>query len=134
MAEEPFVEPLSATEPLAKFLYFRTGHYRIDPLKPTWRAFMPRKETRELSVFRTAGLSEAKIWELAAIRVKSNPKARAVVSPQDVVASGLEVDPDNIPPRHANIVGWPAGKDAQMSHAVELAAQGTLVLGPGSEP
>jgi hypothetical protein len=134
VAEEPFVEPLSATEPLAKFLYFRKGHFRIDLLKPTWRAFMPRKETRDLSVFRTAGLSEAEIWELAALRVKSNPKARAVVCPRDVVASGLEVDPDDTPPRHANIVGWPAGKDARMSHAAELAAHGTLVLGPGSEP
>ena len=132
MAEATFDEPLSETEPLARFLYVRKGHFRIDPPEPTWRAFLPRKGTREVSVFRTIGFMEAEVWDLAAIHVKSNPKARAVVTPQGVVDSGLEVNPDNIPPRHANIVGWPAGKDAQTSHAVELAAHGALVLGPGS--
>lgn len=133
MAEETFDEPLSATEPLAKFLYVRKGHFRIDRLQPTWRAFLPRKGARELSVFRTEGLTEAEIWELAGIHVKADPKARAVVTPQAVADCGLDVDPDNIPARHANIVGWPAGKDAQMSYAVQLAGLGTLVLGPGFE-
>lgn len=133
MAEEAFDEPLSATEPLAKFLYIRKGHFRIDPLKPTWRAFLPRRGVRELSVFRTEGLTEAEIWELAGIHVKSDPKARAIVTSQTVVNCGLDVDPDNIPPRHANIVGWPAEKDAQMSYAVQLAELGTLVPGPGFE-
>ena len=131
MAEGKFEKPLSATEPLAKFLYVRKGHFRIVDLTPTWRAFLPRKGTRELSVFRTRGLSESAIWELAESHVKSNPKARTEVSPRDVGESGLGVDPDNVPPRHANIVGWPPGKDAQMSHAVELAKRGKLVLGPG---
>lgn len=133
MAEGKLDEPLSATEPLAKFLYVRKGHFRIDVLRPTWRAFLPKKGSQELSVFRTKGLPEAAIWELAETYIKSNPKARTEVSPQDVVDSGLDVDPDNVPPRHANIIGWPLGKDAQMSHAVELAKRGTLVLGPGSE-
>lgn len=131
MAETTFDEPLSEAEPLAKFLYVRTGHFRIDPPEPTWRAFLPRKGDQEVSVFRTTGLREAEVWDLAATHVRPNPKARAIVQPRDVVASGLRVDPDNTPPRHANIVGWPSTKDAQMNHALDLANRGTVVLGPG---
>lgn len=66
MAETTFDEPLSEAEPLAKFLYVRKGHFRIDPSQPTWRAFLPKKEEQEVSVFRTTGLREAEVWDLAA--------------------------------------------------------------------
>ena len=65
MAEATFDEPLSETEPLARFLYVRKGHFRIDPPEPTWRAFLPRKGEQEVSVFRTIRLREAEVWDLA---------------------------------------------------------------------
>lgn len=51
----------------------------------------------------------------------------------DVVAGavfdvGLDVRPDNVPERHAAIVGWPERKDEQLSLAQRLAAVATLNL------
>jgi hypothetical protein len=40
------------------------------------------------------------------------------------------LEPDDNPPRHANIVGWPAGKDAQKSLAQQLASETELILKP----
>ena len=53
---------------------------------------------------------------------------RADVMNQNIESIGLVVVPDNIPERHANIVGWPSEKDKQISLAQELAAMALLSL------
>lgn len=45
-----------------------------------------------------------------------------------VFDAGLEVRPDNVPERHAAIVGWPGAKDQQISLAQQLAARAKLSL------
>jgi len=41
---------------------------------------------------------------------------------------GLDVRPDNVPERHAAIIGWPEQKDEQISLAQQLAEAATLHL------
>lgn len=41
---------------------------------------------------------------------------------------GLDVRPDNVPERHAAIIGWPEQKDEQISLAQRLAEAATLHL------
>ncbi|MFZ1060418.1 MAG: hypothetical protein WAP47_14630 [Candidatus Rokuibacteriota bacterium] len=43
---------------------------------------------------------------------------------------GLDVRPDNVPERHAAIIGWPEQKDKQISLAQRLAAAAALHLPP----
>lgn len=41
---------------------------------------------------------------------------------------GLNVRPDNVPERHAAIIGWPGRKDEQLSLAQRFAAASALHL------
>ncbi len=40
--------------------------------------------------------------------------------------AGLFIDPDDIPPRHANIIGWPDEDSAIKLAAIELAQKAKL--------
>ena len=42
--------------------------------------------------------------------------------------TGLTIDPDNDPPRHANILGWPEEKSEQKLIALELSESAKLKL------
>lgn len=44
-----------------------------------------------------------------------------------VYEEGLLIEADNIPPRHAEIIGWPIDEAHQKSIAQVLAAQASLV-------
>ena len=57
------------------------------------------------------------------------PLARAEVEVQIVMNAGLRVVPDEPPPRHAEIVGWPRNdKSQQLEIAKVIAAVARLVL------
>lgn len=45
----------------------------------------------------------------------------------DVSEVGLNFDPDNKPPRHANVTGWPE-KSSHKFYAQKLAARAALTL------
>jgi hypothetical protein len=65
----------------------------------------------------------------------ANSKQRTLYGVADIKAGivqneGLTVDPDSLLPRHAEIIGWPQEKDAQLSIALVLAAEARLVLRP----
>ena len=65
----------------------------------------------------------------------SRPTARTLHGRADILASqvevvGLRLKPDNVPERHAEIVGWPQAKDEQLSLAQQLAAVALLRLRP----
>jgi len=86
----------------------------------------------KLSVFQTKNLSEKNIWDIGERHV-AQPRKKTLYGRGDVtVASvqkiGLKIDPDNEPPRHAGIIGWPEGKSEQKSLAQELAEQASLRL------
>jgi hypothetical protein len=94
---------------------------------------MPPPDLR-LSVFRIDGLQLEEIWEIGqreVIDAMCQPKRLhgiADVKVSTVQKNDLEVEPDNIPPRHANIIGWPEEKAQRMLIAQELAAEAKLVL------
>ena len=83
-------------------------------------------------MFRIPGLSEKEIWQFGDVYVAAvvgrKILARAELSVGQVDRIGLRVEPDEPPPRHANITGWASEKDRWMSQAQELAALATLRL------
>lgn len=93
-------------------------------------AFMPRGDGKT-SVFRILGLSEEDIWKLGRDFVEHPGRsihARADVTVEVVTSCGLIVDPDNDPPRHANIVGWSDEKSKNQLMAMKLASRASLVV------
>lgn len=82
-----------------------------------------------LSVYVTTGLDDVATWDIADTAiVDRSVYGRGDVHSIDVAKQGLAVDHDNVPPRHANISGWPLEKDAQKELAQALAAQAQLAL------
>jgi len=132
MGDMPLPSIVRPHESLARYLT-QSNHYRTQDYSVKAKAFEPPSDLR-LSVFRVDGLAIEEVWELGQSNVvdrmnqprnlygMANIKASAV---RDV---GLDIDPDNIPPRHACLVGWPESKSEQMLIQHELAAKAHLVL------
>lgn len=98
-------------------------------------AFMPcsNRETGvlETSVYQVSGLSEEEVWGIGrGVVVKSGKTlyGLAAIQTEHVEKTGLSVQPDNIPPRHANIVRWPSVPSEQKLLAVKLAGSARLKL------
>ena len=91
---------------------------------------MPSRE--EVSVFRIDGLSETAIWEIGSDVASKRDRtlyARGDTKAFDVIKLGLEIRPNEPPPRHADLVGWPENdKPRQKLIALQVAAVATLVL------
>lgn len=89
-------------------------------------AFVPRDTENEISVYRTTGCGEWRIWQLGFCFVAVE-RGRAVYGRGDLtvaqaIAKGFQVNPDTVPHvRHANITPLPQGKKARQERAVELA-------------
>jgi len=84
----------------------------------------PRFET---SVQRTEGLAEAAIWNAGRATRNVALRGRVDLSRAIVEGASLQVSPDEPPPGHAVILGWPeTEKQDRMSCALQLAAAGTL--------
>ena len=97
-----------------------------------FRAFLPNP-MGELSVFVVSKWDEEKIWQVGKKYV-ANPlgktlKARGDIKVSVVVEHGLAVDKDDIPPGHANVLGWP-DKSEQKITAMKLAKASRLVITP----
>lgn len=122
---------LDPTDPLSRFLKSKR-QYSKEKNRVKEGAFLPPQD-RKLSVFQTKEMSEAAIWELGeeAFSASKKPvtlRGRADLSVSAVLKTNLKVEPDNDPPRHANIIGWPEEKSDQKSIAQELASEATLHL------
>lgn len=124
---------VSPSESLARYLTHK-NHY--SPLHNSVRpaAFQP-PSTLRLSVFRIAGLTLKEVWEIGEVDVinamhppRKNLHGFADIKAAVVYEKSLDVDPDNNPPRHADIVGWPEEKSERNLIAQELAARATLRL------
>jgi hypothetical protein len=83
---------------------------------------------KRLSVFRTSGLEEHAIWILGESLRAQPLKGRADITAAAVEETGLAVDADDIPPRHANVVGWPDDHSAIELKALELSQRAHLSL------
>lgn len=130
--EDRFGRAPEALEPLARFIFPRI-HLSRKTLRPKPDAFLPSGSPLQTSVFRTLGLTQPEIWhiglEIGSLRGRTL-RGRADILVGVVLDSGLTIDPDNTPPRHANIVGWPEEKHEQLMLAMELAESATLHLRP----
>lgn len=87
----------------------------------------------KLSIFDTDGVEERTVWSIGqeiAIERDQTLYARGDISTSSATGQNLRVIPDEPPPRHRNIVGWPPAdqKEDQKLIAMELAAIATLRL------
>ena len=85
-------------------------------------AFLPYHGT--MSVFRIDGLDETQIWKhLAAHASRPDRRfhGRGDFRLSDLAGRPLKLDLDDTPPRHGNVIGWPAAKDRRLALARELA-------------
>ncbi|MDH3975577.1 MAG: hypothetical protein OEV42_14965 [Deltaproteobacteria bacterium] len=132
------VLPLEVTnnETISRFLTSRS-HYSPNAPLPAKRvkygAFMPMMHEGkwECSVFRIDGLREDEVWHIGEAQIaKSSRKVhgRADIQVLSIGKKSLNVEPDNNPPRHANIKGWPEEKSAQKLKAQELALEANLAF------
>ncbi len=83
---------------------------------------------RRLSVFIISGLNEKQIWSIGEALRDSNLKGRADIIADSVYKAELDIEVDNNPERHAEIVNWPEEKSAIMLKAIELAQNAILLL------
>ena len=134
---------LESSHELSRFLF--RGEYgtrRVESrdvryVKPV--AFIPPPTPpRALSVFFVGGLAEAEVWEIGAQHVaptrNKSIKGCAVFLVADVVEAELSLDPNNTPPRHVDITGWPSEESVVLLRAKLLADAASLRLleDPGS--
>ena len=125
---------VSQSESLARYLTHQNHYSSLNnSVKPA--AFQPSSNHLRLSVFRIDGLIPEKVWEIGQVDVinamsspKNNLRGFADIKASAVYKTHLDVDPDNNPPRHADIVGWPQEKSERKLIAQELAAKATLRL------
>jgi hypothetical protein len=130
--EDRFGQALADLEPLSRFI-FSKNHFHRKTMRPKPDAFLPSGSPLQTSVFRTIGLMPEYIWqiglEIGSVRGRTL-RARADLVARAVLDAGLVLDPDNTPPRHTNIVGWPEEKHEQLMLATELAEAATLHIKP----
>jgi hypothetical protein len=123
---------VSPSESLARYLTQR-NHYHSPTSSVKPKAFDPPPNLR-LSVFRIDGLTIDEVWNCGQKNVINTlPQPRNLHGYANIKASSVEdvslnIDPDNTPPRHACIVGWPEDKSERMLITQELAARAKLTL------
>lgn len=129
--------PVGDEEIIARFILV-DKHIRRDGSLPEIKAvaFLPYKHV-ELSVTRHSGLEQAELWSLG--QEVAYARRLPLVGRGDLNAAvprqqGLDVIPSEGPGKgarnHANIIGWPSEKAAQMVKALELAAGSSYVKCP----
>ena len=117
------------SEPLARY-FFDRSQYKPSENRVKYSAFLPARDGNT-SVFRVYDLSEKEIWKIGdhvAQRHDKDVLGRADIIVVDVLKAGLNVKPDNTPPRHANISNWPSERHEQKLIAIELAENAELHL------
>ena len=123
---------VNPNESLARYLNNKRGYFSTDRNSVLPRAFMPPPNLR-LSVFRIDGLKLDEVWEIGQKEVIDVlPQPKTLYGMADIKASkvrefDLEIEPSNMPLRHADICGWPE-KAKHKSIAQQLAAEAKLIL------
>lgn len=143
----PIVEPVAIAEPspitdterLSRYV-MNEDDFSVTRSEVKFRAFLPHRRDNELSIMRTEALEEPDVWALgAAVALASG---RTVYARGDFLAPHvrasfvdpwrLSVRPDEPPPRHALIEGWPAATEPEIrkSLAQQLRANAQLRVRP----
>lgn len=120
---------INPSDDLTKYI-FNKSQFSSSNKRVKYSVFIP-PSNRLLSVFRIVGLSEAEVWEIGnAVSTERGLTllARADIKVSSVTKTDLEIDADDIPPRHTNIVGWPAEDSEIKLRAMELAEKAQLHL------
>jgi len=120
-------------ESLARFLVHRDQFSASIP-KPS--AFLPNRNDRETSVFRHGREPLEQLWAIGSAAASGrNIYGAAIIKAHAVRATGLTIDADEPPPRHAAIRNWSWNdadsilqKAQQKEKALVLASQSELVL------
>lgn len=123
---------VTSDERISRFIFSK--HY-VKNGKVALEAFLPQKNTRESSVYRTNGCSERKVWLLGdffVARLRKDARAligRGDILSHDIFKQGLKIVPVRNPhPRHAVLRDWPDDKPQQKIKAMALAQKATLHL------
>jgi hypothetical protein len=119
-------------EDLARFLT-SSNHFNQVAVKPV--AFLPRIDTGETSVARHGASPNALLRQLGELYIGGSRSLHgaAIVLTRDVRAAGLDVEPHEPPPQHANINRWAGDSDEatqrarRKEQAILLAQRATLV-------
>jgi hypothetical protein len=111
-------------EELARFLTQRS-QFNAVLVKPA--VFLPGPKDRETSVSRHGPEPRDRLWEIGRAATGGRTLHGAAIFKARVVReTGLEVEADEPPPRHAAIRGWPwveADPELQKARQKELAAR-----------
>ncbi len=123
-------DSVQSDEILSRYIFDKNWYRSLDQ-SVMYTAFMPRSDDLHVSVFRTSGLGEPNVWSIGE-RVGQEShrtlRGRGDIVAVEVRKQNLDIDPDNHPPRHANIVGWPQEKHKRQEIAQVLASSATLRL------
>lgn len=124
------LEQVHTEENLSRFILSK-NHFSILHQRVKYAAFLPLPNGKT-SVFRTSQLTDSEIWETGDKEVAQKRNmallGRADISTYHVLYNRLRIIPDNDPPRHANITGWPEEKSEQKLIAMDLAEKAHLHL------
>ena len=127
------VPPIGSNELSSRYVFARS-HIRRSDLTLKLDAFMPDPHA-ELSVTRHLSATEEEIWSdgqrVAAVRNKPL-RGRGDIGTADCIAQNLGVNPTPLPdnPNHADVIQWPADKNARKMIALRLAAASKFVAPP----
>lgn len=125
-------EPVRDDEHIVRYIIdSKHFHKPKNVVKPD--AFLPHGNPPETSVFRVDGLGDEAVWQIGssiAAKRERKLKARADFEARAIAATPLRLHPDDNPPRHANIVGWPIEKSDRLQLALEIAQKSTLHIAP----
>lgn len=119
---------VSPEEVLARYIFNRDSFSPAND-RVKYNAFLPAPDLKT-SVFRVSGLTPDEIWHIGDSKVAPK-REKPVLARADIIAgvvllNTLEIEPDNNPPRHANICKWPPEKSEQKLIAIELADKSEL--------
>ena len=149
---EDFSEDLTDDEPWARFIedekYIKRAESPEDEDSVRAARFYPAPKDHKTSGFRVKGLEKSQVWvlgekyflkpynetRLARGYSRKSLLGRADLTVAQIKVQGLSVEPDNIPPRHASITGWPRAKSKYKLIAMQLAAIATVRLVEDGQP
>lgn len=118
------------SEPIARFIC-SSSWYSKENSRVKSPAFMPHPDTLDLSVFRIQGLDNDEALEIGEAHVARPDRTLhgfAKVLASTIYDQKLRLHPDNTPPRHADVTGWPISKSEQKLIAQQIAANAHLNL------
>lgn len=120
--------PVQASENLVRFLFSKGTEFTAKPdgsLRIKAAGLIPYSYV-ELSIFRDRELNTETLWLLGDVFVAAKRKrpilAKSTLPAASFHRHSLTTRPDELPPRHGVVNGWPTEKHAQIAIAHQLIA------------